>query len=57
MGPHGASGWTGAARHRILGRMFYWLLTLLIGLLLVGYGVGFALGCRLPPADEGEPDV
>lgn len=35
--------------------MHYWLLTLLIGLLIVGYGVGFALGCRLP-ADEGESE-
>ena len=36
--------------------MFYWLVTLLIGLLIVGYGVGFALGCRLPDAGESEPE-
>jgi uncharacterized membrane protein YczE len=36
--------------------MFYWLVTLLIGLLIIGYGVGFALGCRLP-ADERDADA
>lgn len=36
--------------------MFYWLVTLLIGLLVAGCGVGFALGCRMPPAGEADAD-
>lgn len=50
----GSRGWTAPPVPRILWGVFYWLVTLLIGLLIVGYGLGFALGCRLPPAEEGE---
>lgn len=32
--------------------MYYVLLTLLVALLIVALGAGFAFGCRMPPADE-----
>lgn len=32
--------------------MYYVFITVLLGLLILGYGLGFAFGCRLPELEE-----